>query len=82
MTEILTNNDGRAKLVGWPGCGRPTESNRIELPFWVHDLLPINILVLLVMAGTNLVVVFRGLHRGPFYPLFSALVILPLIGSK
>lgn len=49
--------------------------------FWVHDLLPINILVLLVMAGTNLVVDFQGLHPGPFYPLFFALVILPLLGG-
>lgn len=40
-----------------------------------------SILVLLVIAGSTLVVDFQGLHPGPFYPLFSALVILPLLGG-
>lgn len=49
--------------------------------FWVHDLLPLDIPVLLAMGGTNLVMDFQGLHPGPSYPLFSALVILPLLGG-
>jgi hypothetical protein len=51
------------------------------IALWARGVLPLLLLGLLTLASTSLVVDLNGNNLGPFYWLFSTLMLLPLLGS-